>query len=379
MAAHVPSRLYRSRSQKMLAGVCGGLGEYFDVDPVLIRLLFVVTSFISGVGILAYIVLWIVVPFEGGDTSRIDTLKRDFDDVTGRLRDFVDPPRAGTPPPPPWQAGPSGPAGPGGPTGSGGPGRRDEPDVTGYHGSYGPAGSGPSASDPRSATFSGGNPAAASPFDTGRDAAMTSDSASARVPGTDDPTANPGSGPAATADRPAAADASGSATAASSPGSMRVDDSPLEIDPPAGPPAGPPPFGTPPFGAPAGSATGNYAGAAPGTPPFGSPYGPPPGTPPFGSPFAEPAGGPASGSYGARAGGQPWSAPRDSGPAFTTAAPPERKRRRQHWAGAILILVGLMILGNNLGLLFWVKMQYVMPLILVGLGAWLMFGRGRRG
>lgn len=330
MAAHVPSRLYRSRSQKMLAGVCGGLGEYFDVDPVLIRLLFVVTSFISGVGILAYIVLWIVVPFEGGDTSRIDTLKRDFEDVTGRLRDFVDPPRTGTPPPPGqgWQAGPSGPTGPGG------PGRPAEPDVTGYHGSYGPATPGPSASDPRSASFSGGSPAAASPFDTGRDATMTSDSTSARVPGADDPTANPGSGPAATADRPATADASGSA-----------------------------------------------ATAAPSTPPFGAPYGPPPGTPPFGSPFGGPAGGPARGSYGAPTGGQPWSAPRESGPSFTTAAPPppERKRRRQHWAGAILILIGLMILGHNLGLLWWVRMQYVMPLILVGLGAWLMFGRGRRG
>ena len=62
MAMPVPSRLYRSRSQKMLAGVSGGLGEYFDVDPVLMRLLFVVTAFISGVGILAYIVLWIVMP-----------------------------------------------------------------------------------------------------------------------------------------------------------------------------------------------------------------------------------------------------------------------------------------------------------------------------
>src|SRR4051794_36404291 len=93
MAAQVPSRLYRSRSQKMIAGVCGGLGEYFDVDPVLIRLLFVVTAFISGVGILAYIVLWIVVPFDGDDTPRVDALKRDFDDLSGRVREYVDPPR----------------------------------------------------------------------------------------------------------------------------------------------------------------------------------------------------------------------------------------------------------------------------------------------
>src|SRR3954447_7587021 len=95
MAAQVPSRLYRSRSQKMIAGVCGGLGEYFDVDPVLIRLLFVVTAFISGVGILAYIVLWIVVPLDGDAVPRMGALRRDFDDLSGRVRAYVDPPRAG--------------------------------------------------------------------------------------------------------------------------------------------------------------------------------------------------------------------------------------------------------------------------------------------
>src|SRR5918992_1736765 len=95
MSTQVPSRLYRSRSQKMISGVCGGLGEYFDVDPVLIRLLFVVTAFISGVGILAYIVLWIVVPFEGDDGPRLDTLRRDFDDFSGRVREYVDRPAAG--------------------------------------------------------------------------------------------------------------------------------------------------------------------------------------------------------------------------------------------------------------------------------------------
>src|SRR6478672_5535778 len=91
MAAQVPSRLYRSRSQKMIAGVCGGLGEYFDVDPVLIRLLFVVTAFISGIGILAYIVLWILVPLEGDTSPRIDALRRDFDDISSRVRDHIDP------------------------------------------------------------------------------------------------------------------------------------------------------------------------------------------------------------------------------------------------------------------------------------------------
>src|SRR4051794_26538314 len=92
MAAHLPSRLYRSRSNKMISGVCGGLGEYFDVDPVLIRLLFVVTAFISGAGLLAYIVLWIVLPMEGDEGPRFDGLRRDFDDVSSRVREYVDRP-----------------------------------------------------------------------------------------------------------------------------------------------------------------------------------------------------------------------------------------------------------------------------------------------
>ncbi len=57
-------RLYRSRSGKMIGGVCTGLGEYFDLDPVLIRLLFVVFIFLNGMGLLAYIILWIVVPWQ---------------------------------------------------------------------------------------------------------------------------------------------------------------------------------------------------------------------------------------------------------------------------------------------------------------------------
>ncbi len=58
-----PKRLYRSRTNSMIAGVCGGLGDYFDVDPTWVRLLFILFFFL-GVGILAlvYIILWIIVP-----------------------------------------------------------------------------------------------------------------------------------------------------------------------------------------------------------------------------------------------------------------------------------------------------------------------------
>ncbi len=57
-------RLYRSRTQRMIGGVCGGLGEYFDIDPTIVRLLFVVTALAGGPGLLAYIIMLIVVPNE---------------------------------------------------------------------------------------------------------------------------------------------------------------------------------------------------------------------------------------------------------------------------------------------------------------------------
>lgn len=55
-------KLYRSTTDKMIGGVAGGLAEYFDIDATLIRVLFVVIVFLGGGGILAYIILWIVVP-----------------------------------------------------------------------------------------------------------------------------------------------------------------------------------------------------------------------------------------------------------------------------------------------------------------------------
>ena len=58
-------RLYRSQDKRMIAGVCGGLGEFFKIDPTLIRLLFVfATLFYPPTGILVYLVLMLVVPEE---------------------------------------------------------------------------------------------------------------------------------------------------------------------------------------------------------------------------------------------------------------------------------------------------------------------------
>jgi len=57
-------RLYRSRTDTMIGGVCGGLAKYLDIDPVIVRIVFVVLAMIDGAGVLAYIVMWLVVPLE---------------------------------------------------------------------------------------------------------------------------------------------------------------------------------------------------------------------------------------------------------------------------------------------------------------------------
>jgi len=56
-------RLYLSATNRKIGGVCGGIGEYFDKDPTLIRVLFILLILISfGFGILAYIFMWLVIP-----------------------------------------------------------------------------------------------------------------------------------------------------------------------------------------------------------------------------------------------------------------------------------------------------------------------------
>ena len=54
-------RLYRSGKERILGGVCGGIGEYLNVDPVIIRLLWVLFGF-TGIGILFYFASWIIIP-----------------------------------------------------------------------------------------------------------------------------------------------------------------------------------------------------------------------------------------------------------------------------------------------------------------------------
>ena len=55
-------KLYRSKSNRQLAGVCGGLAEYFNLDPTLIRVLFIILAVLGGSGVILYVAMWIIVP-----------------------------------------------------------------------------------------------------------------------------------------------------------------------------------------------------------------------------------------------------------------------------------------------------------------------------
>jgi phage shock protein C len=57
-------KLYRSKPNRKLAGVCGGLAQYFNVDATLIRVLFVLLAVLGGSGLVLYVAMWIIVPKE---------------------------------------------------------------------------------------------------------------------------------------------------------------------------------------------------------------------------------------------------------------------------------------------------------------------------
>jgi len=72
------TRLYRSETNRQIAGVCGGLAEYFSLDPALVRIVFVLLTLAGGPGILLYIAIWIAAPEESRVKGKpLDKAKND--------------------------------------------------------------------------------------------------------------------------------------------------------------------------------------------------------------------------------------------------------------------------------------------------------------
>ena len=87
--------LYRSTQDSKLAGVCSGLGAYFEIDPVFFRLVFLLSILFGGLGVLAYLVMWIMVPAQEGPRRegrrlRLSATERKIGGVCGGLGEYFD-------------------------------------------------------------------------------------------------------------------------------------------------------------------------------------------------------------------------------------------------------------------------------------------------
>lgn len=92
MATNV-KKLYRSDTDKIIFGVCGGLGEYFEIDPLIIRIIFIILAFASGSGVIIYLILAVLMPRE--DDKSVKSNKKNIreeaqkmtQDLVGEIRD----------------------------------------------------------------------------------------------------------------------------------------------------------------------------------------------------------------------------------------------------------------------------------------------------
>jgi len=82
--------LYRSKSNLVIAGVAGGLGEYFGVDPIIFRIIFLALAIYGGSGLLVYFVLWILIPKDqkGGVDDNIWEIKENANKFASRIKNY---------------------------------------------------------------------------------------------------------------------------------------------------------------------------------------------------------------------------------------------------------------------------------------------------
>jgi phage shock protein C len=89
-------RILRSRSERMIAGVCGGLAAYFNIDPLIVRLGFALLAMMNGVGIMLYLLLWLLLPNEdsvaadsrGQVRENVDEMRATAESAAQRVRDM---------------------------------------------------------------------------------------------------------------------------------------------------------------------------------------------------------------------------------------------------------------------------------------------------
>lgn len=82
-------RISRSRTDRMIAGVAGGLASYFEIDPLIIRIAFIVLTLFNGLGLILYIVLWLLVSNEGAIADPRDNVQVAIDEMQASVEQIV--------------------------------------------------------------------------------------------------------------------------------------------------------------------------------------------------------------------------------------------------------------------------------------------------
>jgi len=85
-------KLYRSEGNKVIAGVAGGLGEYFNIDPVVVRLIFVAVTLLGGGGVIAYLIMWLVIPTQNSSEKALsqEVVHENAKDIANTARMYAD-------------------------------------------------------------------------------------------------------------------------------------------------------------------------------------------------------------------------------------------------------------------------------------------------
>jgi phage shock protein C len=87
---HSPTKLYRSEKDRVIAGVCAGLGEFFQVDPTIVRLIFIIITIFGGGGILLYLILWLIIPSQKADPQLTkDNIEKNAEEIKDKAQQFA--------------------------------------------------------------------------------------------------------------------------------------------------------------------------------------------------------------------------------------------------------------------------------------------------
>jgi len=82
-------KLYRSKNNRVIFGICGGLGEYFEIDPLVFRILFILLTFTGGSGIIIYLILAIIIPSSNGQKLKGKEVKDVIDEAQEKTQDIA--------------------------------------------------------------------------------------------------------------------------------------------------------------------------------------------------------------------------------------------------------------------------------------------------